>query len=468
MLTARLTIFSTILIPLASINYWTVVIIRLAMLIIILTPSVIQYSSLTMVSEIVALDPLSSTLILLSLWITLLIFIARNSLKINNNNPKLFTTTSILLAWVLLLCFSASNLILFYIWFEASLIPTIILIILWGYQPERLQASIYIIIYTVTASLPLLLILSKISRLSSHTSMAYPWIIFPQSITPVLAWIIITTAFLVKLPLFIVHLWLPKAHVEAPVAGSMILAAILLKLGGYGLLRVRQLFHEHVQITKSPIIRIALIGAAITSFICLRQPDLKSLIAYSSVGHIGLIIAGLLSGSKIGICGAIAIIIAHGLISSGLFCIANITYEYTHTRRIALTKGLLAACPILSMWWFLIVCANMAAPPSINLLREIILITAALPSSITILIPLILIRFFTVAYSLHLFASINHGRPIQITNALPPLIARNILLVTLHISPAILLITMPDLITNWWCYSWITTLNCRFERVLTY
>lgn len=133
-------------------------------------------------------------------------------------------------------------------------------------------------------------------------------------------------------------------------AGSIILAAILLKLGGYGLLRMSLLFQDHVFITKAPIIRIAIIGATITRFICLRQPDIKSLIAYSSVGHIGLIIAGLLSGSRVGIYGAIAIIIAHGLISSGLFCIANMTYEYTHTRRIALTKGLLATSPILSIW----------------------------------------------------------------------------------------------------------------------
>lgn len=444
MLTASLTIFSTILILVTSTNYWITIIITLVILIIWLTPTVIQYSSLTMISEIVAIDPLSATLILLSLWITLLIFIARNTLKINGNSPKLFSLTVILLRWTLVLCFSASNMILFYIWFEASLIPTIILIILWGYQPERLQARIYLIIYTVTASLPLLLILTKISQLSHHISLAYPWTTFPRSIIPLLAWLMVTSAFLVKLPLFIVHLWLPKAHVEAPVAGSIILAAILLKLGGYGLLRVSLLFQERVQITRAPIIRIAVIGATITRFICLRQPDLKSLIAYSSVGHIGLIIAGLLSGSRIGIYGAIAIIIAHGLISSGLFCIANMTYEYTHTRRIALTKGLLATSPILSMWWFLIVCANIAAPPSINLLREILLITATLSSSIILLIPLILIRFFTVAYSLHLFASINHGRPIQITNPLPPLMSRNLLLIILHISPAILLIVMPD------------------------
>nr|QUJ10053.1 NADH dehydrogenase subunit 4 [Tubifex tubifex] len=448
MLTASLTMFSTILMLVTSTNYWITMIITLVMLIIWLTPTIIQYSSLTMISEMVAIDPLSATLILLSLWITLLMFMASNTLKMNGNSPKLFSLTVILLSWTLVLCFSASNMMLFYIWFEASLIPTMMLIMLWGYQPERLQASMYLMIYTVTASLPLLLILTKISQLSHHMSLTYPWTTFPSSIMPLLAWLMVTSAFLVKLPLFIVHLWLPKAHVEAPVAGSMILAAILLKLGGYGLLRVSLLFQERVQITSTPIMSIAVMGATITSFICLRQPDLKSLIAYSSVGHMGLMIAGLLSGSSIGMYGAMAMMIAHGLISSGLFCMANMTYEYTHTRSIALTKGLLATSPILSMWWFLMVCANMAAPPSINLLSEILLITATLSSSIILLIPLMLISFFTVAYSLHLFASINHGSPMQITNPLPPLMGRNLLLIILHISPAILLIVMPDLITN--------------------
>lgn len=430
-------------------HYWSVIVICLSLIMIIFCPALIQFSSLLATSPSSIIDPLSATLIILSLWITILILLARNSLKVSGNNPKLFCVITLLLSWALLICFSSSNLIIFYIWFEASLIPTILLIMLWGYQPERLQASIFLIIYTVTASLPLLLILCKISQVSGHTSIYYCWIIFPESIIPLLAWLMITGAFLVKLPLFTVHLWLPKAHVEAPVAGSIILAAILLKLGGYGLLRINYLFQDQVSLTKLPVLSIALIGAVVTSLICLRQPDLKSLIAYSSVGHIGLIIAGLLTGTKTGVFGAMAIIIAHGLISSGLFCLANITYEYTHTRRIALTKGLLAISPIISIWWFLIVCANIAAPPSINLLREILLIIASLSISTILLLPLILIRFFTVAYSLHLFASANHGAPIQVINPMPPLIARNILLVALHLIPAIILILIPDLITLW-------------------
>jgi NADH-ubiquinone oxidoreductase chain 4 len=127
------------------------------------------------------------------------------------------------------------------------------------------------------------------------------------------------------------------------------LAAILLKLGGYGLIRAVILFPIKCRLTYRPLSSLALIGAVTTSLICLRQTDLKSLIAYSSVGHIGLIVAGIISNSRTGIFGALAMIIAHGLVSSGLFCLANITYEFTHTRRIALTKGLLICLPLISI-----------------------------------------------------------------------------------------------------------------------
>lgn len=153
-----------------------------------------------------------------------------------------------------------------------------------------------------------------------------------------------------KLPLFSVHLWLPKAHVEAPVAGSIILAAILLKLGGYGLARIIIIFNHLNKTLINPIIAIAIVGGVITSIICLRQSDIKSLIAYSSVGHIGLMVTGILSNSKLGIQARLAIIIAHGLRSSALFCLANIRYSITITRSIVLTKGMLTIIPTIAFW----------------------------------------------------------------------------------------------------------------------
>jgi len=469
MLSIFLFLSSTPLLPTISKYSWHQLIILLIILFAIRLPSILTYTHHTLLSNNSAIDLISGSLILLTLWISSLILLARYKIKNLGITLTPFILTVLILTLVLCLCFRASNLLSFYVWFEASLIPTILLIIIWGYQPERIQARIYLIIYTVTASLPLLLILCSIYLASGHLTISYPWINLPLNINPTVIWLILMIAFLVKLPLFSVHLWLPKAHVEAPVAGSIVLAAILLKLGGYGLIRITLLFPENIKIMYAPITSIALIGATITRLICLRQTDLKSLIAYSSVGHIGLLIAGVISNTQIGIYGALAIIIAHGLVSSGLFCMANMTYELTHTRRVALTKGLLTSIPIISLWWFLLVCANIAAPPSINLLREILLITSTASQAVFLILPLSLISFFTAAYSYFIYSRINHGWPTSTTNALTGIRTHNYLLIILHITPTIALILTADLITNWlWYYSWITTLNCRFNSVLTH
>jgi len=133
------------------------------------------------------------------------------------------------------------------------------------------------------------------------------------------------------------------------VAGSIILAAVLLKLGGYGLIRVSLIFPRQVIVVTSYVISVAIIGAILASIICLRQADLKSLIAYSSVGHIGILITGVISMTNWGFLGALLIIIAHGVVSSGIFCLANITYEINHTRSIVLTKGLLIISPSITL-----------------------------------------------------------------------------------------------------------------------
>lgn len=155
-------------------------------------------------------------------------------------------------------------------------------------------------------------------------------------------------AFLVKLPIFLGHIWLPKAHVEAPVVGSMVLAAVLLKLGGYGLTRVIPAIRPSSYLNF--ILSISLRGSAVIGFICINQLDIKVIIAYSSVAHIGLVIGGLLYLNIIGLSGAIILIVAHGIRSSVIFFGGNIMYTRRFSRRLLLTKGILSCFPIISFF----------------------------------------------------------------------------------------------------------------------
>lgn len=204
-----------------------------------------------------------------------------------------------MLLLVLIVCFLSLNIINFYLFFEISLIPTILIIIGWGFQLERMQAGVYLMFYTLTASLPLLLNLLYIYK--NIGTLKYLFLITQRvkylgaRLLGNLFLVFLMLAFLVKLPVFFVHLWLPKAHVEAPVAGSMILAGVLLKLGGFGLRRVAPLIIDLIIKIRGYLIGLGVIRIVYVGFICCRLNDLKALVAYSSVSHIGLVLAGLLT-----------------------------------------------------------------------------------------------------------------------------------------------------------------------------
>ena len=319
-----------------------------------------------------------------------------------------FFVTIYVLLIILIISFSAFNFIIFYLIFEFSLIPTLFLILGWGYQPERMQAGIYIIMYTITGSLPLLL-----SLLYIVSSFGTTFIHFDIGLVSIFHsnffFLFMVMAFMIKMPIYYRHLWLPKAHVEAPVSGSIILAGVLLKLGGYGLLRVGYIISYQFFSVSGIFISISIWGAFITRMICIRQVDIKSLIAYSSVGHIGLVISGIRIIEHWGWFGSFILIISHGLVSSGLFCLANITYERTSTRSIYITKGLLMVSPKMSIFWFILRIINMGAPPSINLLREIFLISSIIRRNFSVTVVISMCRFLAAAYSLYLYVSTHHG-----------------------------------------------------------
>nr|YP_009538216.1 NADH dehydrogenase subunit 4 [Megalaima virens]AYN73707.1 NADH dehydrogenase subunit 4 [Megalaima virens] len=413
-----------------------------------LTPSYLPHKNLTTWAGI---DQISSPLLALSCWLLpLMILASQNHLQHEPlSRKRLFITTIITVQPFIILAFSATELTLFYITFEATLIPTLILITRWGNQPERLSAGIYLLLYTLISSLPLLItilylhsqtgtLLLPLLKLTPPPMLTNSW---PTSLMT----LALLLAFMVKAPLYGLHLWLPKAHVEAPIAGSMLLAALLLKLGGYGIMRTTLLM-THPNPLQYPFLTLALWGALMTSSVCLRQTDLKSLIAYSSVSHMGLVIAATMIQTHWSFSGAMILMISHGLTSSMLFCLANSNYERTHSRILLLTRGLQPILPLMTTWWLLANLTNMALPPTTNFMAEMTIMTSLFNWSPLTIILTGTATFLTASYTLFMFLVTQRGPLPNHITLIQNSTTREHTLMTLHIAPLLLLILKPELI----------------------
>ena len=411
----------------------------ISIIVILILIMIINTNNLSLYNLFINSDLISIRLIILRLWVFMLIKLRQFNVKFIKSLFFMF----IMLNLRLIFSFRSNNILYFYFFFEWSLIPIFFIIIGWGYQIERLKSSFYLLIYTLFASLPLLLIIILINKYIYILNINYLNFINRLSINNLFL-VFIFLAFLVKFPIFFFHQWLPKAHVEAPVGGSIILAGLLLKLGGYGI--IRMLYFLKITYTIKIIIIISILGGRILRILCLINRDIKVIIAYSSVVHIALIIVNIFIKRLWSINGTIIIIIAHGVCSSGIFSCANIIYERTHSRIIIINKRNLNFFPSLSMFWFLLCIANFGGPFTYNLLGEIILIIRLRFLNYYFLLFIFIISFFSAAYRIILYANLQQGANNNLILNINTFNFREINVLYCHLWPLLIILLNPMLI----------------------
>nr|AGN71200.1 NADH dehydrogenase subunit 4 [Gastrotheca pseustes] len=397
------------------------------------------------------IDSISSPLLVLTCWLTAPTLLASQSMlsKQPISRQRTYIFTIAVLQTTTLLAFLADSLMLFFILFESTMIPTLIIITRWGSQKERMLAGTYLLFYTLFGSMALLtaiIFIHETFGTLSLTLMKEMYIGYSTSPCTTAWWFACIVAFLVKMPLYGLHLWLPKAHVEAPIAGSMILAGTLLKLGGYGILRMASFTNDSLASLATPLIIFSMLGVVLSATICLRQTDLKSLIAFSSVSHMGLVIAASMVKTEWSVSGSMILMVSHGLVSSALFCLANTSYERTHTRTLILLQGSQIIFPLTAAWWLLSALMNMALPPSPNFIGELSILMSLFQWSRLTLIMAGLSIIFTTAYSLYMFWASQREYLPPHTKLLAPIQTREHILLALHIIPALSLILKPGLL----------------------
>lgn len=389
---------------------------------------------LVIIFKFLGVDYYSIWLIIIRFWIVglILMYLYRGEVI------KVIIFISLLL--VLLIFFLSLDLFVFYFMFEVRLIPTFILIVYWGGNPERLVSSYYLIVYILLISFPLLVYIFNFY----FCRITLKFILIKNLIRRIIfrfgRFLVIFFAFYIKMPIYLIHIWLPKAHVEAPVYGSIILAGILLKIGRYGLIRFLEIFIKMRIKYNYIIISIGIIGRVLRRLRCLVQIDIKRLVAYSSVVHINIMLCSILTLFKLGFMRGYIIIISHGLCSSGLFYMVNLYYERTFSRLLIINKGIIAVIPRIRMLWFLLCVINFSFPLSLGFFREILILRVILNWDLMIIFFLILVCFFRRAYSLYLFSYIQHGdkRYLEIKFNLGTL--KEYLVVILHVVPLILIL----------------------------
>lgn len=359
-------------------------------------------------SILFGVDGISLSFILLTaLLIPICILISWDSVK---KLEKQYIINLLLIEIMLFGVFTILDIIGFYILFEAILIPMFIIIGVWGSREQKITAAYYFFFYTLVGSVLMLVSLLYLYYISGTTDYLTLLSLDIDLETQKILFLAFFASLAVKIPKWPFHVWLPQAHVEAPVAGSVLLAGVLIKLGSYGFIRFcLPILPEGSKFFAPLVFTLAVLAIVYASLTTLRQTDLKRIIAYSSVGHMGVVMLGIFSFSVVGIEGSIFLQIAHGLVSSALFISVTILYDRFHTRLVKYYRGMTITMPIFSFFFLFFTLANIGTPLTCNFVGEFLSLLAAFEVNTWIGFLGSLGMVLSAAYALFLYNRVSFG-----------------------------------------------------------
>jgi proton-translocating NADH-quinone oxidoreductase chain M len=323
---------------------------------------------------------------------------------------KEYLIAFLLLEAILILTFSVTDLLLFYIAFESVLIPMFIIIGVWGSRERKIRAAYLFFMYTLFGSVLLLLAIIYIFNRFGTTDYETLILVSFSNLEQKILWIAFFLSFAAKVPMLPVHIWLPEAHVEAPTAGSVILAGILLKLGSYGFIRFSLPLFPDACVFYTPLVMaLSAVGVVYTSLTAIRQTDLKRIVAYTSVAHMNLVVMGIFSFNVVGIEGAILQSLSHGFVSSALFLLIGVVYDRHHTRMVKYYSGLVHTMPLFTTIFLIFTMANIAVPGTSSFVGELLILAGIMKISSASAVLGATGMVLGGAYSLWLFNRVSYG-----------------------------------------------------------
>nr|AAG52650.1 NADH dehydrogenase subunit 4 [Heterodoxus macropus] len=359
----------------------------------------------------IMMDFISINMVVLT-FLLILISLMLNDYLVKSNLMK---NLIVIMLIVLLLLFMTCDWLLFFTMFEFSLVPISLMIIYFGYQPERIEAFYYIFFYTIFVSLPLLIMMLyfKASKIpfAEHFDYFISFNFFFLNNWSTISFLVMFFAMCVKIPMFLFHSWLPKAHVEAPLIGSILLAGILLKMGGYGIYRMLDFWKPillNLEI-KYFLFSISMWGMLLICLLCLLETDMKSIIAYSSISHMNFMLSSVWMWKMSSLKSSLLMMMSHGFTSSFLFYLVNCCYLFTHSRSLFLNKYFISMFPMLTSFWFMALCMNSGIPPSSGMLSELIISISLVSVFFWSMILIFFYLIFSGVYSMYLYVNLNHG-----------------------------------------------------------